>query len=151
VSLVDNFILWARKKAPFGRRVISHDDSNTLWFKRYEFMWPDEYRDDSGKLRSALPWWRPFNIFLHWWRPEPGAFEEMHDHPRWSITICLKGQVIERTPWKERHLRPGSIIIRGRKYIHSFSVPEGQSGKTWTLFIVGRRKHRQNTYLVTPR
>jgi hypothetical protein len=41
--------------------------------------------------------------------------------------------------------------LRSRKYIHAFSIPEGYSGKTWTLFIVGRRNHRQNTYVVTAR
>ena len=42
-------------------------------------------------------------------------------------------------------------MIRSRKAIHAFEVPVEAMGETWTLFIVGRRKHRQNTYVVTPR
>ena len=48
-------------------------------------------------------------------------------------------------------LQPGSIVIRSRKAIHAFRVPKEHHGKTWTLFIVGRRNHRQNTYVVTTR
>jgi hypothetical protein len=43
------------------------------------------------------------------------------------------------------------VVIRSRKAIHSFEVSAGYRGKTWTLFIVGRRKHRQNTYEVFAR
>lgn len=73
----------------------------------------------------------------------------MHDHPRWSVTICLRGEIIERTPWGERTLRPGSVVLRSRKAIHAFRLPNGRRGKTWTLFIVGRRNYRQNTYAIT--
>lgn len=115
-----------------------------LLFKRYEPFAPDEWRG-----RARPPWWRPFNALLHRWvHGEAGAF---HDHPRWSITICLRGRIIERTPWGERLLRPGSIVLRSRKFIHAFEIPPGFAGKTWTLFIVGRRNHRQNSFEVTPR
>jgi hypothetical protein len=93
----------------------------------------------------------PFNALLHCWRPDADYAEEMHDHPRWSITLCLRGELIERTPWRERRLRPGSIQIRSRKFIHKFEIPPEHRGKTWTLFIVGRRNHRQNTYQIIPR
>lgn len=78
-----------------------------------------------------------------------GHKEAFHDHPRWSVTICLKGRIIERTPWGERELRPGSIVFRSRKAIHAFELPD-QEGEVWTLFIVGRRNHRQNGYVVKP-
>jgi quercetin dioxygenase-like cupin family protein len=93
----------------------------------------------------------PANVFLHRWNPEPGTREGFHDHPRWSITICLKGRITEITPWGRQELRPGSVVIRSRKAIHAFEVGEDHKGETYTLFIVGRRKHRQNTYIVTPR
>ncbi len=75
----------------------------------------------------------------------------MHDHPRWSITICLRGRLIEHTPWGAHVLSPGVIVVRSRKAIHEFEVPIGFRGKTWTLFIVGRRNYRQNTYRITRR
>lgn len=129
-------------------------------FDRYEFLrddeWPDTWYDrlkasePDAKRPNRLPWWMPFNAFLHHWKLGPDTPESFHDHPRWSITICLKGQIIERTPWGERLLRSGSMVFRSRKYIHAFEIPPG-FGEVWTLFIVGRRKHRQNSFLVTPR
>lgn len=122
-----------------------------LLFYRYEPFWPDERVNQSGDHRNRPPWYRPFNALLHRWMPKDDKPEQMHDHPRWSITLCLRGQLVEHTPWGSRTLKPGSVVIRGRKYIHSFSVPAGYSGKTWTLFVVGRRNHDQNTYVITPR
>jgi hypothetical protein len=124
-------------------------------FHRFEVLWPDEYRirmaEGTERMINKRPWWAPFNVLLHCWRPTPDAREAMHDHPRWSITVCLRGKIIEHTPWGSRTLTPGSVVFRSRKAIHAFEVPKGYSGKTWTLFIVGRRKHRQNTYQVNPK
>ena len=146
------FILWAIRRARHSVRVVTF--GGDLLFFRYQFLWPDEYlwarSDGTQTMVDALPWWRPFNAFVHRWCPAPELRESIHDHPRWSITICLRGRIIERTPWGERLLKPGSIVFRSHKAIHSFEVPAGYRGKTWTLFIVGRRKHRQNTYVVTP-
>lgn len=142
--LVARFILWAKRRAGCRTPVVTFGGS--FLFYRWEPFWPDEWR---GK--NLLPWWRPFNVLLHCWRPAVNQREAMHDHPRWSITVCLRGQIIERTPWGERLLTPGSIVMRSRKAIHSFEVPAAYRGKTWTLFIVGRRKSRQNTYQVVPR
>lgn len=112
-------------------------------FDRWAPFWPDE-----AWGRHRAPWWRPFNVLLHRWHH--GEADAFHDHPRWSITICLKGQIVERTPWAERVLRPGSIVLRGRKFIHAFRLPEGQQ-EVWTVFIVGRRNHEQNSFVVSPR
>lgn len=112
-------------------------------FDRFEPFWPDEYRG-----RDRPPWWRPFNILLHRWvNSEGGRF---HDHPRWSITICLRGEIIEWTPWRSRRLKPGSIVIRSRKFIHRFDVPTGQPRMPITLFVVGRRNYCQNWYEIEP-
>ena len=142
------FILWAIRRVRHPLRVVTF--GGDLLFQRYEFLWPDEYLLESGRMYNRLPWWRPCNAFIHRWCPAPEQRESIHDHPRWSITLCLRGRIIERTPWGERLLKPGSIVFRSHKAIHSFEVPRGYQGKTWTLFIVGRRKHRQNTYVVTP-
>jgi hypothetical protein len=141
-AMINRFIKWAKKKG-IKQRVVTFEDK--FLFYRYAFMWPDEFISDVGRHFNRPPWWRPFNIFLHEWRPETGVEEEYHDHPRWSITIVLKGELIEKTPWKEKRLGSGSIVIRSRKYIHAFEVPD----YAYTLFIVGRRNHRQNTYQIT--
>lgn len=145
--MIKKFILWAvrRSRLRGGWYTVVTFGGSPL-FRRFEFLWPDEYQG-----QNTLPWWKPFNAFVHWWRPVPEQREAMHDHPRWTITIVLRGCLIERTPWKLRVLWPGSVVVRSRKYIHGFEIPEQYRGKTWTLFIVGRRKHPQNTYEITPR
>lgn len=154
VRLVDRFISWASRGAP-ECRVVTFDGK--FLFDRYapfrEDEWPDTHWDRIRTPRrpGALPWWMPFNAFVHRWAPNPGTREGFHDHPRWSITICLKGRMREITPWATRELRPGSVVVRSRKSIHAFEVPVEHHGETWTLFIVGRRKHRQNTYVITAR
>ncbi len=142
MSLVDRFIQWATTRDRTGmNEVVTFD--GVLLFYRYHPLWPDEWQG-----RNRPPWYRPFNLFLHHWQHgERGAF---HDHPRWSITICLKGRIIEQTPWGDKLLRPGSVVFRSRKAIHAFELPE-DAGETWTLFIVGRRNHLQNTYTIKRR
>lgn len=168
-------IAWAYRHAGRWRRVevVTFDDKQS--FRRVEFLWRDEIHDgawdrhlrwlvkENPGAHDSFAWtgmgpprfnrpplWRPFNAFLHCWRPRHDG-EEMHDHPRWTVTVCLAGQLIEKTPWGERTLRPGSIVVRSRKAIHAFSVEPRFRGKTWTLFIVGRRNHRQNTYAIVAR
>lgn len=147
-SLLGAFLGWVEKSPP--QPVVTFDDKHL--FTRYAPFWPDEsysVRAD-GRRWNRPPWWRPFNVLFHRWEPEPGTEEALHDHPRWSVTVCLRGRIIERTPWGDRVLRPGSIVIRSRKAIHAFAVPAEYSGKTWTMFVVGRRNHAQNSYVITP-
>lgn len=147
--MIRGFILWGRRRAARQRdirRMVDGDGRTSAI--RHAFLWPDEWITDNVRYHRP-PWWRPFNAFLHCWRPQHDG-EEFHDHPRWSITICLKGCMVERTPWGERTLTPGSIVIRSRKAIHAFFVPHEHRGKTWTLFIVGRRNHWQNRYQIIP-
>lgn len=153
--MIRKFIAWAARRTLYENRmqVVTYFDDPL--FKRFSFLWPDEVvliRANGDRThRHRPPWWRPFNVMLHCWRPISGTEEAFHDHPRWTITVLLKGCIIERTPWGERTLRPGSVVIRSRKAIHAFKLPDGHRGKTWTLFIVGRRDHAQNSYDVIPR
>lgn len=142
------FIIWCVRRCPHFRRTRVVTFDGRFLFRRYEFLWFDEVVRN-GKHYRRRPWWFPANAFLHCWRPEDGSREGFHDHPRWSITVCLKGQLTEHTPWRARVLRPGAIVVRSRKYIHAFAVEPKFAGKTWTLFIVGRRNHPQNTCVVT--
>jgi hypothetical protein len=156
MSLTRRFIVWAIRRTPCGRQHViafkrRDDGSEILGFYRYAFMWHDEYVGKDGKRWNRPPWWRPFNMLLHFWCPDPDYAEEFHDHPRWSITLCLRGKITEHTPWSSRELHAGSIVIRSRKAIHRFTVAPEYSRKTWTLFIVGRRNHWQNTYSVISR
>jgi hypothetical protein len=156
MNLVRAFTSWAVANSKAVNEVVTFDGRPV--FHRFEFLRPDEWCDHtweryapaSSVRPNRLPWWLPFNAFVHRWTLAEGVAEEFHDHPRWSVTICLSGCIVERTPWGERLLKPGSVVIRSRKAIHAFRAPDGHAGETWTLFIVGRRRHRQNTYVVTP-
>lgn len=117
---------------------------------RYQCFLSDEIQRGDETIHRRLPWWAPFNVLLHHWVSHDDG-PEFHDHPRWSITICLKGELVEKTPWRETVLRPGSVVFRSSRYIHGFRVEKRHSARTWTLFIVGRRRHPQNTYVVTRR
>lgn len=150
--LVRAIILWLVRRTPYERRYRVETFIEDFEFRRFAPFWPDEYVSrTTGKHWSRPPWWRPFNVLLHRWRPHKNEAEPMHDHPRWTVTIVLKGEMIERTPWEERHLRPGSVVIRSRKAIHSLQIVPGWEGKTWTLFIVGRRDWPQTTFSIVPR
>lgn len=118
--------------------------------RRYAPFFQDEVQRGDDTIYLPLPWWAPFNALLHHWRTHDDG-DRMHDHPRWSVTICLRGELIEKTPWGERRLRPGAIVFRSTRYIHGFRVQPEHSWRTWTLFIVGRRVRPQNTYRVTRR
>jgi len=141
---VNKAISWMLKRNPHPQKMMN--SRHTLHLAdRYSPFWEDEFTSQ-GVVYYRPPWWRPFNILLHnWHRGEGGRW---HDHPRWSITICIKGSLVEHTPWGSRILRPGSVVFRSRKSIHRFDKPDDT--ETWTLFIVGRRNHSQNSYTITP-
>jgi hypothetical protein len=138
------------RRAGFYRYCITSWETGKRVARRYECLFHDEYQGGSGRIHSQLRWWQPFNALLHHWRAHDDG-QNMHDHPRWSVTICLKGELIELTPWGEKALRPGRIVFRSSRYIHGFRVTPKHSSRTWTLFIVGRRRRCQNTYVVTRR
>ena len=141
-----SIIWWSIRRDTTPQCVVTF--GGDLLFKRYAPLWRDEWWHKGREVWiNLLPWWRPINAFVHRWISSEGS--DFHDHPRWSITLVLRGQLIEHTPWRTRILRPGSVVVRSRKYIHAFEIPTGFSGKTWTLFIVGRRKHAQNSYVIT--
>ena len=117
---------------------------------RYMPLFRDEIQRGDDSIHLPLPWWAPCNLLLHHWLAHDDG-NEFHDHPRWSITIPLRGELTEKTPWGEKTLRPGSIVFRSPRYIHGFRVKPEHSARTWTLFVVGRRRRCQNTYIVTRR
>lgn len=144
--LARRFIMWAVRRNPNSQNVVTF--GGDLLFKRFAPFRIDEWWWTARETWvNRLPWWCPINAFVHCWINADKS--DFHDHPRWSITICLRGRIIERTPWDTRVLRPGSVVFRSRKFIHSFELPAGAPCRTWTLFIVGRRHHAQNSYKIT--
>ena len=124
------------------------DSDNRTSFIRYMFFRDEEFTHD-GILYNKLPWYSPFNMFLHHWiRTENDTF---HSHPRWSITIVLKGKLIEQSLISDKNgthvinktLKPFSIVIRNHKHTHNFYIIGKEA---WTIFIVGRHKHKSYYY-----
>jgi hypothetical protein len=149
---VRSLIFWMVKRASrhFKHPLTNHGRDGRPPKKlavRYMPFLRDEILTGSGNIYRHLPWWTPCNALLHHWLEHDDG-GDMHDHPRWSITICLRGRITELTPWGEKTLRAGSIVFRRTSYIHGFRVLREHSARTWTLFIVGRRVAAQNTYCV---
>lgn len=168
--MLKRFLIWASKR--YSHRVTDWEGRSS--FRRFCVLgYTDEWRDGNGKLHpshrvhvpnwimwvyrktkrklwlgrwTVLPSWAPCNIFVHWWNPANLEDESWHDHPRWSISIPLRGEITEITPWGETVMRPGMVILRSHRYIHKFKMKAEHRGKTWTMFIVGRRVHPQNIY-----
>ena len=75
-----------------------------------------------------------FNIYLHQiLRPDDDV---LHDHPWWNLSILLRGGYVETTPRGAFTRRPGSVVFRFAKALHSLA-PLG--GGCWSLFITGPR------------
>lgn len=99
-------------------------------------------------------WWiiprnKTFNIYLHNMLHDDDD-RAPHDHPWWSISLCLKGhirehQLIRKEPTltadgKSHHIYAVHDIFKGMwkyrslTYTHRLELPEGEA---WTLFITG--------------
>lgn len=115
--------------------------------------------DDPYMLR----WWiiprnRFFNIYLHHMRHDDDD-RAPHDHPWWSLSLCLDGHIREHQliHWRDHpcsqdvetyvketggrgqlyrvnEIRAGDFKWRGTKYAHRLTLPDGDA---WTLFITG--------------
>lgn len=138
LELLRKFLIKRHDKSGFQYNQIGDVEKDSFSINRFYPMFMDDEFEE-------YPWWTFFNVLLHRW--VKSDLERMHDHPRWSITIVLKGELIEHTPWRSSPLKAGSIVIRSRKAIHRFELV---SDDAWTIFIVGKRRHKQNWYNVTP-
>lgn len=85
--------------------------------------------------RYLLPKNKFFNVYLHKFL---GSDDDraLHDHPWFSFSIILKGNLIEHLPdGSELLLNRWSIKFRPPKYLHRIELPEGTTALT--LFITG--------------
>lgn len=98
-------------------------------------------------------WWviprnKHFNVYLHHMRHDDDD-RAAHDHPWWSISLCLKGYILEKEyhpeskTYTDNHIRKGNFKYRSSSYAHRLVLPEGDA---WTLFITGSRKRDWGFY-----
>jgi len=115
-------------------------------------------KDDPYMRRwFVIPRNKFFNIYLHHMRHDDDD-RAAHDHPWWSLSLCLKGRIEEHQliNWSEHpliesetyvtehfgnallfrinHIFVGDFKWRGKEYAHLLKLPEGEA---WTLFITG--------------
>lgn len=122
--------------------------------RRYFLLWRDRFNDD-GEVVTRWAWQKRLtNIVIHNWRSSEK--HDLHSHPNWTVTIVLKGWIIEERAnatylLKSKILRPGSIVFRNPHDFHRFIIPPSvqKSGGAWTLFIRAPWKYRQ--YFVDPK
>jgi len=101
----------------------------------------------------VIPRNKIFNIYLHHMLHDDDD-RAPHDHPWWSLSLCLEGWIDEHEminekkdprlslavydgagrPWTRNQIRQGDFKWRGKEYAHLLKLPEGEA---WTLFITG--------------
>ena len=74
-----------------------------------------------------------FNIFLHEFRRSDDD-RAMHDHPWWSVSFLLKGEMLEHQLNKKRLIPWMFPVIRSAKFCHKLELIKGP---VWTIFITG--------------
>lgn len=74
-----------------------------------------------------------FNVYLHHMRHDDDD-RALHDHPWWSISLCLAGLIKEHLEDGDRIVAMGDWRFRTGKMLHRLSLPFGDA---WTIFITG--------------
>ena len=85
--------------------------------------------------RYLLPRNNYLNIYLHTFL---GSDDDraLHDHPWYSISLLLKGTLIEHLPNKSRKIiKTGQFSFRSPQFQHRIELPAGQTAVT--VFITG--------------
>lgn len=85
------------------------------------------------------PW---FNIYLHKFS---GSDDDraLHDHPWWSVSVLLKGRLLERYSHHDgfledsRFVRRFLPVFRRATFAHRLVLVRGPA---WTIFITGPRR-----------
>jgi hypothetical protein len=96
--------------------------------------------EDSPYLRRwyVIPRNRVFNIYLHQFMRSDDD-RALHDHPWASVSIMLRGFMLEVLPLPKspRWIERGRVVYRSAKFAHRLVIPDGLRGVVWTLFITG--------------
>lgn len=99
---------------------------------------PDFVIGDRYLLRWFLiPRNNYLNVYLHHFLHSDDD-RALHDHPYWSISLCLWGSSIEHlAAGRSRTIRQGSIVLRSAAASHRIELRDGTD--CWTLFVTGPR------------
>lgn len=89
-----------------------------------------------------IPRNRYFNIYLHKIIKDDDD-RALHDHPWWSLSVLLKGSLLEILQDRERHPVRFMPLLRSPTLAHRLEVV---NGPVWTLFITGPRVREWGFY-----
>jgi len=96
-----------------------------------DFVIGDHYLD----RWFIIPRNKLFNIYLHHIRHSDDD-RALHDHPWWSISLCLDGYMSEVTSEGRKLIEMGHLVVRSTNFAHRLEIAEGAAG-CWTLFVTG--------------
>ena len=85
---------------------------------------------------TLIPRNKIFNAYIHFFNgPDPD--EDLHDHPWWSLSILLRGELIEITPEHPKGRKAPRICLRPPNAAHSIIKGSWKTKRPVTLFITG--------------
>jgi hypothetical protein len=102
---------------------------------------PDFVINDPGMDIPYLSrWWliprnRFFNVYLHKFT-RSDSDRALHDHPWYSMSVLLKGKLLEHQLGADRWIKRFVPVFRSARFAHRLELIEGP---VWTLFITGPR------------
>src|SRR5690606_19989330 len=124
-----------------GDHMIGRIIAQVLWKAVPPNRPPDFLIGPSKEDPYMRRWWiiprnRFFNIYLHHMIHDDDD-RAPHDHPWWSLSLCLHGRIVEYRRMEDGtqrvySIRQGMWKWRGKTYAHRLTFPEGEA---WTLFI----------------
>ena len=94
-------------------------------------------RVHAGMDRIALlPRNRFFNAYIHFFNgPDPD--DCLHDHPWWSLSVVLRGELTEMTPEHPDGRKAPRFCLRSPKDAHSIISGSWNTRRPVTLFFTG--------------
>lgn len=119
----DALVATARRQRPADALI---EKSGHPYLERW-YLWR-RGKDDYSRSKA--------NLYLHVFNQDDDEFP--HDHPWWSCSILLCGQLEEHFhDGTSRTLRPGSVRLRSPHDLHRLTISYGPAV---TLFWRGRRR-----------
>lgn len=103
-----------------------------------DFIIGDDPADPYLRRWWCIPRNSIFNVYLHEFLKDDDD-RALHDHPFWSVSLTLNGDLREvylrRGREIRREVRTGDVIVRSGRFAHRMIVPR----PSWTLFVTGPR------------
>jgi len=76
------------------------------------------------------------SLYVHWFCSSDDD-RALHDHPWWSLSVCLTGYMLEHLEGGTKKLiEPGSVVLRSARHAHRLEL---LSENACTLFLTGPR------------